>query len=413
MVNASSLTFSDITVNSIFSLNNTIFSHYTLEQIKNSVIDSSNISSLIDNVSSSNVSITNINSTISSINTELNNLSTVNTSVNNLITDVTSHNTSLTDLNTTVLSLVTDLNNLSTVNTSLTDLTTDVTSHNTSLTDLNTSVSLLNTSITNIQTKTDLIDLSGSTVFTFGANMSSIYIGDASSSVYIGGEVHTGNSTSLSNPFIISYTPSNLTSNTMVGYMLSDTKTVTQDSTQITSNDYDSSDNPTYISYGLVSNDLASITLPSGVWMVDWLMDVYDSSNNLDYNNYIATGVAKNTPNASGFNGTNDSLHPDAARQLATRAGNYEVDVLTSSSFYVGSYYIGKFTGLNLSTKTGTFEGSDSNYSRWGSRSVITNSFMTSITSSTNFTAFFGMAGQPFTFGDIVFTSKINATRIG
>lgn len=153
MVNASSLTFSDITVNSIFSLNNTIFSHYTLEQIKNSVVD--NMSVTIDNVSLSNVSITNIDSAISSINTELNNLSTVNTSVNNLITEVTGHNTSLTDLNASITSL--------------------------------------STSITTVQTKTSLIDLSGSTEFTLGENMS-INIGTGLSGIIkVGSSTATGN----------------------------------------------------------------------------------------------------------------------------------------------------------------------------------------------------------------------------
>jgi hypothetical protein len=173
MVNASSLTFSNITINSIFSLNDTLFSRYTLDQIKNNIVSSTNISTFIDDVSLSNVSITNINSEISSIHNSLNNLSTVNTSVNNLISDVTSHDTSLNDIITSINSFVSDLNNLSTVNTSVNNLISDVTSHDTSLNDII-------TSITNIQTKTDLIDLSGSTEFTFG---------DANSSVHIGGDI--------------------------------------------------------------------------------------------------------------------------------------------------------------------------------------------------------------------------------
>ncbi len=393
MVNASSLTFSDITVNSIFSLNNTIFSHYTLNEIKGSVINDLNISSIVEtttqnleNISTSNISISNIENNINSINSELLNISTSNVSIND---------------------------NINTLNDSITTLNTSVSNVETNTVLHNTSISNLNSSLTEIITKTNLIDLSGSTICKFGYNnMSSVYIGNGNTSVYIGGTVYSaggGTISSLSSPLTISYTPSSITSNTMLGYVISSGNvTVTHNSTQFASTDIDLPTTEPYCAYGINSGNLAGITIPAGVWMVDWLMDVFDSANQLSYDNYLATGIVK-----ASFTGGGGGLHQATAWQLAKQAGiasSFSVYPLTDSNFYIGSYYIGRFIGVNQSSKTGA--SGTTNYAQFGSRSIISNAFVVSTTSSISLRAFFGMAGQPFTFGNIVFTSKMNATRI-
>jgi hypothetical protein len=455
--NASSLTFSDLTVNSIFSINNTIFSHYTLNEIKNSVLNSDIFTTLNTSLSNHNTSIVSIDSSISTINTDITILNTsvsnhntditiLNTSVSNHNTDITilntsvsNHNTDITILNTSVSNHDTDITILNTSvsnhDTDITTLNTSLYNHNTSIISIDSSISTINTNITTLNTsvsnhntsintlvndlgiislKTNLIDISGSTSCSFGlTNMSRVYIGNNNTSVYIGGVAYSSGVTisSLSSPLTISYTPASLTSSTMIGYVITTGNVITtKNSTQFESTDIDLPNFSTYYySYGIRGDKLARITVPSGVWMISWLMDVYDAGNQLNYDNYLATGVTNST-----YTGTGGALHQAASWTLAKQAGvsqPHSVYPLTDTSFYVGSYYIGKFLGVNQSTKTST--DSVLNYSQYGSRTIISNNFIVSVSNSTTLNGFFGMAGQPTQFNNIVFTNKITATRIG